>query len=60
MFLKNVEFLSNFISYQISVLPKRTRQTSFLKFLSKIILNFKGARPEILGFRMVFKGRFNK
>lgn len=60
MFMKNTDLLAKFISYQLSLLPKNRRQTTFLKFISKIVLNFKGERKEIVGFKMRFKGRFNR
>lgn len=60
MFLKNTDLLARFISYQISFLPKNKKQTAFLKFLTKVVFNFKGERKEIVGFKMRFKGRFNR
>ena len=60
LFFKNTEFLSKFISYQLTLLPKNKRQTSFIKMLSKILFNFKGSYKEIVGLRLSFKGRFNR
>ena len=60
LYFKNVKLLTHLISYQLTFLPKNKRQTSFLKYLSKIIFNFKGEFKEIIGLKIQFKGRFNK
>ena len=60
LYFKNVKLLAHLISYQLTFLPKNKRQTSFLKYLSKIIFNFKGEFKEIIGLKIQFKGRFNK
>jgi hypothetical protein len=60
MFFKNPFFLANFITYQLTFLPKNKIQTSFLKFLTRVIFNFKGERKEIISLKLQFKGRFNK
>lgn len=60
IFMKNSQFLSDFISDQISILPKKYRQTFFFKFVGKILSNIKSDHPEMLGFRLKFTGRFNK
>ena len=60
LFFKNSKILASLISYQLSFLPKNKRQTAFLKYISKIIFNFKGEFKDILGLKLKFKGRFNK
>jgi hypothetical protein len=60
MLLKNAELLSSFIGYQMSFLPKNRRQTAFLKFISRVLFNFKGEQRDIVGLRLRFKGRFNR
>lgn len=60
VFMKNSQFLADFISTQISILPKKYRQTFFFKFIGKILSNIKADHNEMLGFRLKFTGRFNK
>ena len=60
LFFKNPTILAYFISYQFTFLPKNKRQTSFAKYVSKILFNFKGEFNDIQGLKLQFKGRFNK
>lgn len=60
LFFKNPTILAYFISYQFTFLPKNKRQTSFAKYISKILFNFKGEFTDIQGLKLQFKGRFNK
>ena len=60
LFFKNPTLLAYFISYQFTFLPKNKRQTSFAKYVSKILFNFKGEFNDIQGLKLQFKGRFNK
>lgn len=60
LFMKNAQCLASFISYTLTFLPKNKRQTTFLKFLSTIILSLKGEFKDIKGLRLQFKGRFNR
>jgi hypothetical protein len=60
LFYKNINFLANFIGYQMTLLPKNRTQTYFLKYVVKTIFTWKGQYPEILGLKIQFKGRFNK
>jgi len=60
LFFKNPTILAYFISYQFTFLPKNKRQTSFAKYISKILFNFKGEFNDIQGLKLQFKGRFNK
>lgn len=60
LFFKNPTLLAYFISYQFTFLPKNKRQTSFAKYISKILFNFKGEFSDIKGLKLQFKGRFNK
>jgi hypothetical protein len=60
LFLKKPAFLAKFIAFQISVLPKNRRETSFVRFLIKVVKTLAAEREEILGLRLKFKGRVNR
>ena len=57
---KNAYLLSSFISYFLTFLPKSKRQRQFLKYITKIIMNFKGERKEVVGLKIRLKGRIDK
>jgi len=60
LFFKKPAFLAKFIAFQISVLPKNRRETSFVRFLIKVVKTLAAEREEILGLRLKFKGRVNR
>jgi hypothetical protein len=60
MLMKNASLLSSFIAYYLTFLPKNKSQKRFLKFISKIIMNFKGERKEIIGLKIKLKGRIDR
>jgi len=60
VFLKNPKFLANFIAFQISKLPKNRKQTSFIRFLIKVIKISASHHKDIIALRIQFKGRVNR
>ncbi len=60
MFLKNPTFISRFIAFLISELPRNRKETTFLKCVMKIVRIFSAERGEIIGLRIKFKGRVNR
>ena len=60
LLFKNLNFLANFIVFQMTKLPKNRKQTKFISFIIKIILVIAKHRREITGIRLYFKGRVNK
>lgn len=60
LFLKKPAFLAKFIAFQLNVLPKNRKETSFIRFIIKLVKTFAAEREEILGLRIKFKGRVNR
>jgi hypothetical protein len=60
MFLKKATFMAKFIAFQIAKLPRNRKETSFVRFIIKIVKTFAAERDEILGLRIKFKGRVNR
>jgi hypothetical protein len=60
IFLKRLTFLTNFLGFQLSELPKNRKETKFIRFLMKVIKMFAGQRSEISGLKIEFKGRVNR
>lgn len=60
MYFKNPGFLAKFISFLLAKLPRNRKETSFIRFLIKVIKTFGAERKEILGVRIKFKGRVNR
>jgi hypothetical protein len=60
MFLKKATFMAKFIAFQIAKLPRNRRETSFIRFIVKVVKTFAAEREEILGLRIKFKGRVNR
>ncbi len=60
MFLKKPTFITRFIAFLISELPRNRKETTFLKCVMKIVRIFSAERGEIVGLRIKFKGRVNR
>lgn len=60
MFFKKPSFLAKFVAFQLSKLPRNRKETSFIRFLIKVIKTLGAERKEILGVRIKFKGRVNR
>jgi hypothetical protein len=60
MFLKKPQFIAKFLAFQISKLPRNRKETSFIRFIIKVVKTFAAEREEILGLRIKFKGRVNR
>lgn len=60
MFLKKADFIAKFIAFQLAKLPRNRKETSFIKFIIKVVKTFAAEREEILGLRIKFKGRVNR
>jgi hypothetical protein len=60
LFLKKPTFLAQFMALQISKLPRNRKETKMLRFLIKVIKIFAAQRREVVGLRILFKGRVNR
>lgn len=60
MFLKKPTFITRFIAFQLSKLPRNRKETQFIKFIIKVVKTFAAEREEIGGLRIKFKGRVNR
>ena len=60
IFFKKPSFLAKFVAFQLAKLPRNRKETSFIRFLIKVIRIFSAARSESLGVRIKFKGRVNR
>lgn len=60
LFLKKPAFLVKFIAFQLNVLPKNRKETTFIRFIIKLVKTFAAEREEIWGLRLKFKGRVNR
>jgi len=60
LLFKKANFLAKYIAYQIAILPKNRKETSFIRFLIKAIRTIASERKEIIALRIKFKGRVNR
>jgi hypothetical protein len=60
LFLKKPTFLAQFMALQISKLPRNRKETKMLRFLIKVVKIFAAQRREVVGLRILFKGRVNR
>lgn len=60
LFLKKPTFLAQFMALQIEKLPRNRKETKMVRFLIKVVKVFAAQRREVVGLRMVFKGRVNR
>jgi len=60
MFLKKATFMAKFIAFQIAKLPKNRKETSFIRFIIRVVKTFAAEREEILALRIKFRGRVNR
>lgn len=60
MFLKKPSFIAKFIAFQIARLPRNRKETSFIRFIIRVVKMFAAEREEILGLRIKFRGRVNR
>jgi len=60
LFLKKPTFLAQFMALQISKLPRNRKETKLVRFLIKVVKIFAAQRREVVGLRMLFKGRVNR
>lgn len=59
-YLKKANFLASFFAFTISKLPRNRKETTFLRFLRKLLKVFGSQRKEMLGVRVRFQGRVNR
>ena len=60
MFLKKANFIANFYAYVFSKLPRKRKETVFIRFLIKRLKSAATNRKEIIGIRFRFQGRVNR
>lgn len=60
MYLKKANVIAQFIAFQLGKLPRNRKETSFIKFIIKVVKTFAAEREEILGLRIKFSGRVNR
>lgn len=60
MYLKKASFIAQFLAFQLGKLPRNRKETSFIKFIIKVVKTFAAEREEILGLRIKFNGRVNR
>jgi len=60
IYLKKSGFLSSFLAFSLSKLPRNRKETQFLRFLRKLVKVFASQRKEIYGLRIRFQGRVNR
>lgn len=60
MYLKKANIIAQFIAFQLGKLPRNRKETSFIKFIIKVVKTFAAEREEILGLRIKFNGRVNR
>lgn len=60
MYLKKTKIIADFIAFQIGKLPRNRKETSFIRFIIKVVKTFAAEREEILGLRIKFSGRVNR
>jgi hypothetical protein len=60
LFLKKPTFLAQFMALQLSKLPRNRKETKMLRFLIKVVKIFAAQRREVVGLRVLFKGRVNR
>lgn len=60
MLLKKPTFITRFIAFLIAKLPRNRRETSFIRYLMRVLKIFSAEREEIESLRIKFKGRVNR
>ncbi len=60
MLFKKPSFIAKFVAFQLAKLPRNRKETSFIRFLIKVIRTLGAERKEIKGVRIKFKGRVNR
>ena len=60
IYIKKATFLASFFAFTLGKLPRNRKETTFLRFLIKLIKVFSTQRKEILGVRIRFQGRVNR
>lgn len=60
LFLKKPAFLTAFIGFQISKLPRNRKETQLIRFIIKVVRIFSSQRREMFGMKIEFKGRVNR
>ena len=60
LFLKKPAFLTAFIGFQISKLPRNRKETNLIRFIIKVVRIFSSQRREMFGMKIEFKGRVNR
>lgn len=60
MYLKKTKIIADFIAFQLGKLPRNRKETSFIRFIIKVVKTFAAEREEILGLRIKFSGRVNR
>ena len=60
MFLKKANFMANFYAFAFSKLPRKRKETVFIRFLIKRLKSAATGRKEIIGIRFRFQGRVNR
>ncbi len=57
---RNLKVLVRFMGMQISKLGQNKRQIPFIRFLIRLLANLSGTLIKLKGFRIQFKGRFDR
>lgn len=57
---RNLKVLVRFMGMQISRLGQNKRQIPFIRFLIRLLANLSGTLIKLKGFRIQFKGRFDR
>lgn len=60
IFLKKANFMANFYAFAFSKLPRKRKETVFIRFLIKRLKSAATGRKEIIGIRFRFQGRVNR
>ncbi len=60
IYIKKASFLASFFAFTLGKLPRNRKETTFLRFLIKLLKVFSSQRKEMLGVRIRFQGRVNR
>jgi hypothetical protein len=60
IYIKKAGFMANFFAYTRPKLPRNRKETTYVRFLIKLLKRFSGQRKERIGVRIRFQGRVNR
>jgi hypothetical protein len=60
MYIKKAGFIANFFAYTRPKLPRNRKETTYVRFIIKLLKRFSGQRKERIGVRIRFQGRVNR